>query len=143
MLNIEKLREMREQVYGQYHLFEKHFSLLDRIFFIELISFISKLNCLIIFCKVGSILLMLAYQHLHRRIYLTLPFVTICCIYQVVFFSFFFSRTEGMCSLNQFFSSQWSRSHAYVKLPGSMFLRCLLLLFFGCNMREICSVALN
>ena len=51
---------------------------------------------------------MLACQHLHSRIYPALPFMTICCIYQ----GFLISRTEGMCSLNQSFSSQWSKSHA-------------------------------
>ena len=48
-----------------------------------------------------------ANQHLHSRIYQTLPFITICCIYQ----GFSITRTEGMCSLIQYFNSQWSRSH--------------------------------
>ena len=48
------------------------------------------------FGEVGDILLMLACQHLHSRIYSTLPFMTICCIYH----DFSIARTEGMCSLN-------------------------------------------
>ena len=55
---------------------------------------------------------MLACQHLGSRIYSTLPFMTICCIY----LGFSIARSEGMCSLNQSFSSQWSRSHALSKI---------------------------
>ena len=60
---------------------------------------------------------MLAWQHLHSKIYSTLPLMTICCIYQC----FSIARTEGMCSLNQSFSSQWSRSHALSKIAGNAF----------------------
>ena len=57
---------------------------------------------------------MLAYQHLRSRIYSTLPFMTICCIYQ----GFSIARTEGMCSLGQSCISEWSRLHALIEIPG-------------------------
>ena len=31
---------------------------------------------------------------------------------------FLIARTEGMCSLNQSFSSQWSKSHTVSKIAG-------------------------
>ena len=60
----------------------KIFFISGQIFLIEIIFFISMLHGLITFCKVGGIFLILACQHFHSRIYSTLPFMTICGIYQ-------------------------------------------------------------
>ena len=56
------------------------FNLLNSLLYFEV--------TLITFYKVGDILLMLACQHIHSRIYSTLPFMTIFCIYQVCFFNY-------------------------------------------------------
>ena len=53
-------------------------------------------------------MLMLACPCLSSRMYSTFAFMTICCIYQGIFSK----KNEGMCSLNQFSSLQWNRSHA-------------------------------